>query len=563
MGGFMMRGSMSRRTLMLPFWWSAKNRFFPGGRLPARSLFILGFGIVVEIVLYLITLRVVGYFHRQDELGIILSLKIFQMAWITLFAMLIFSCLVSAVSAVFLSQDNEIVFGAPVAPAELFAMRFWTVALYTAWMMIFFSIPVFSAMGTVFQAPWPYWPLMVMALVATALTAIGVGLLITIILVNLFPARQTKDIVMYLSLCFGIFIVVIFRMMRPEDLANPDKYGHFLDYLSSISTPAGPYVPAAWAANLLSLYLLDHEVDWLLVGLLLTTPVALYILGEGAMQRWFFSGFTKSQEAFGGYRQFLSRRPYQQRFREWWIYKKEAISFLRDSTEWSQLFMVGALVVVYLYNFKVLPMDRSFMREEYLANLLAFLNIGLTGFVVTSLSARFVFPSIGAEGGSFYLIRSSPLSMGRFLLHKFLFYAIPFTGLSLLLVLVSSHLLHVHGPIRWISVYATLLLTWVVVAMALGFGALYADFKAENRAAAMGGLGAILFLFTSLSLQVVALAAGAWPAVRVARSWLRHGSVQGGDVALVIGWAVGLLGIALLVAGYLLVRGVARLEEEG
>jgi ABC-2 type transport system permease protein len=550
-----------RRTLMLPCWWSAKNRFFPPGKLPIQTLLILGFGLLVGVGLYLITTRVVGYFHRQDELGIILSLKIVQMTWITLFAMLIFSCLVSAVSSLFLSQDNEIVYAAPVSPAELFAMRYWTVSLYTAWMMIFFSIPVFSAVGTVFHAPWPYWPLMVMALVATALSAIGVGLLLTIILVNLFPARQTKDIVMYLSLCFGIFIVVIFRMMRPEDLANPDKYGTFVDYLSSISTPAAPYVPAAWAANLLSLYLLDHEVDWLLVGLICTTPVALYMLGEEAMQRWFFSGFTKSQEAFGGYRQFLRRTPYRPRFREWWIYKKEALGFLRDSTEWSQLFMVGALIVVYLYNFKALPMDRSMMKEEYLANLLAFLNIGLTGFVITSLSARFVLPAIGAEGESFYLIRTSPLSMGRFLVHKYLFYAFPFTGLSLLLVLVSSHLLHVQGPIWWISLYASTLITWVVVAMALGLGTLYADFKAENRAAAMGGMGAILFLFASLALQVIVLGLGAWPTARVAKAWLRHGTVPDGDLALVIAWAIALLLLVLLVAAVLFKRGVARLEQ--
>ena len=552
-----------RLSLLQPFWWSARNRFFPPGQFPSKALIVLGFGILVDIALYLLTARVVGYFHRQNELGVILSLKIFQMAWITLFAMLIFSCLVSAVSALFLSQDNEIVFGAPVAPAELYAMRYWTVTFYTAWMMVFFSVPVFTAVGIVFEAHWGYWPLMVASLLATVLAATGVGLLLTIVLVNLFPARQTKDIVMYLSLCFGIFIVVIFRMLRPEELTNPEKYGTFLDYLSTISTPAGPYLPAAWAANLLSLYLLDREVDWLLFGLLLITPAAIYILGEGAMQRWFFSGYTKSQESFGGYRRFLSRRPYRPRFREWWIYKKEALGFLRDSTEWSQLFMVGALIVVYLYNFKVLPMDRSFMKEEYLANLLAFLNIGLTGFVVTSLSARFVYPSIGAEGGSFYLLRASPLTMARFLAHKYLFYALPFTGLSLFLVLVSSHLLAVEGPIWWLSLFASTVLTWVVVAMALGFGALYADFKAENRAAAMGGMGAILFLFTSLAFQVAVLAGAAWPAARVARSWLKRGVIAAGDLALLAFWAIALLLLGLLVAGYLLWKGVAKLEEMG
>lgn len=390
-----------RTTLMRPFWWSARNRFFPPGQLPVKTLLVLGFGLLIDIALYLITVKVVGYFHAQNELGVILSLKIFQMGWIILFVMLFFSCLVSAVSSIFLSQDNEIVFAAPVAPDELYFMRYWTVTLYTGWMMVFFTIPVFAGFGTVFGAGWAYWPMMVLSVLSISLIATGLGLLVTVILVNLFPARQTKDIVMYLSLCFGIFMVVIFRMMRPEDLANPDKYGYFLDYLSSISTPAGPYVPAAWAANLLSLFLMDREVDWLLLGLLLVSPLAMYMLGEWAMQRWFFSGYSKSQESFGGYRRFVSRRPYSPAFREEWIYKKEGLSFLRDSTEWSQLFMVGALIVIYLYNFKVLPLDRSFMREEYLTNLIAFLNIGLTGFVLTSLSARFVFPSIGAEGGAF------------------------------------------------------------------------------------------------------------------------------------------------------------------
>lgn len=550
-------------TLMRPFWWSARNRFFPPGQIPYKTILVLCFGLLVDIALYLITVKVVGYFHRQNELGIILSLKIFQMAWITLFAMLIFSCLVSAVSSIFLSQDNEIVFAAPVTPAKLYLMRYWMVSLYTGWMMVFFSIPVFTAFGTVFVANWLYWVLMLISIFAIALIATGLGLFITIVLVNLFPARQTKDIVMYLSLCFGLLIIFFFRMMRPEDLANPEKYSYFLDYLSSISTPAGPYVPAAWAANLLSLYLLDREVDWLLLGLLLISPVAIYMIGEGAMQRWFFSGYSKAQESFGGYRRFLNRGPYRLNSREGWIYKKEALSFLRDSTEWSQLFMVGALIVIYLYNFKVLPIDRSFMKEEYLANVIAFLNIGLTGFVMTSLSARFVFPSIGAEGGNFYLIRTSPLSMSRYLVHKYLFYAVPFTCLSLLLVLTSCYLLHVEGPIWWISLFASTVMVWVVVAMALGFGVLYADFKSENKTTAMGGMGAILFLFTSLTFQVAVLASGAWPAARVARTWLLDGNTHSADLALVILWALSVLVVAFVVARVFFKKGVGALENLG
>ncbi len=515
------------------------------------------------MALYLVTLKVVGYFHRQSELGIILSLKIFQMAWITLFAMLIFSCMVSAVSALFLSRDNEILYAAPVAPAELYAMRYWTVTFYTAWMMVIFTLPVFAAYGAVFKAAWPYYPMLLLAVVATALIATGIGLLLTIILVNLFPARQTKDIVMYLSVCFGLLLVLVFRLLRPEELANPDKYGQFLDYLNSIATPTGPYLPAAWAANALSLYLLEREVDWLLLGLLTLTPVAIYILGEWAMTRYFFSGYTKAQESFGGYRRFLSRKPYRLRPAAWWLYKKEARTFYRDSSEWSQLFMVGALVVIYLYNFKVLPLDRSFMKQEYLANLFAFLNIGLTGFVLTSLSARFVYPSVGAEGESFYLLRCSPLTMRTYVRHKYLFYLLPFTGLSLLLVVISCRLLRVAGPVWWLSLGVSTIIALTVVAMALGFGARYANFKAENKAAALGGVGAILYLFTSLAFQVAVLASGAWPVYHLARSWLQGGSATISELAWVLLWLVGVAGVGAWLVHYSLRQAEATLEEWG
>ena len=132
-------------ALLQPFFCSARNRFFPQRKLPFRTIGILVFSLTVCVVLYKIGVRVVTYFHSQNELGIILSLKIFQMAWITMFTLLVFSCMVSAVSTLFLSQDNEIVFAAPVPTANIFFMRYVTTSIYTSWMMVIFSIPIFAA----------------------------------------------------------------------------------------------------------------------------------------------------------------------------------------------------------------------------------------------------------------------------------------------------------------------------------------------------------------------------------------------------------------------------------
>ncbi len=521
--------------LITPLLLAARHRFFPAGRISRKTGAIIAFLGAVTILLYLLSLKVVAFFHAQNELGIILSLKIFQMAWIILFAMTIFSCMVSAVSTIFLSRDNEILLASPAPPAALFGMRHLTTSLYAGWMLFLFLLPVFIAYGRVFAAgPW-YWPLLPIALAAAILAATGAGMLFTIILVNLFPARRTKDIILYLSVCFGILIYLMFRMLRPEDLVNPERFGHFVEYLSSLATPAAPYLPAAWASNLLSLYLLEREIDFLLLALLLITPVALYILGEVAMQRWFFRGYSKAQESFGGQARFggAPLAAYQPRPLAW-ILRKEARMFLRDSTEWAQLFMVGALIVVYLYNFKILPLDRAFIREEYLANLIAFLNLGLSGFVCASLAARFVYPSISAEGRAIVMLQSAPLGMGRYLLRKYLFYLPPFTLLSLLLVLVSNHLLGISGPLTWLSLGLMLPITWAVVAMAIGCGALYADFKATSRAATLGGWGAIFFLLSAMTFEIALIAGAAWPTWRVVKSWLLSGVLNSSDLGLLL-----------------------------
>ena len=80
------------------------------------------------------------------------------------------------------------------------------------------------------------------------------------------------------------------------------------------------------------------------------------------MARLFSPGFSKSQESFGGQHRF--KEVVWGRSRILWIFRKETIAFLRDSKEWSQFFMIGALVIVYLYNFKARPRERSPMKSS-------------------------------------------------------------------------------------------------------------------------------------------------------------------------------------------------------
>jgi len=550
----------SQFTLLWPMFLTAKNRFFPSGKISQKSIGIVLFCIGLCYAIFNITLRVVTYFHMQDELGIILSLKVFQMAWILIFIMLIFSSMVSSISSIYLSEDNEIVFSAPISTVNLFFMRYISGTIYTSWMMIIFSLPIFATYGIVFQTPVTYWFLMVPTLLSITLTSTCLSTLLTIVLVKFFPARHTKDIILYLSLCFGVLIIFLIRLLQPEDMVYYDKYGHLVDYLSKISKPVAPYLPASWASNFLSLYLLDLEIDWLLFSLLLLTPMVLYILGEWCMKVWFFSGYSKSQESFGGTHRFAKKQLYKPGIWKW-IFNKESKVFLRDSVEWSQLFMIAALVVIYLYNFKLLPIEQGALSEQFIINLISFLNIGLAGFIMTALSARFVFSSIGSEGGAFYHIKSSPISLRRFLLYKYFFYAIPFTILSLTLIIMSNRILQVEGPMWWISVSTNLFITWVVVGLALAFGSIYADFKAENKTVAMGSMGAIIFLLSATAFQIIIIFVGANPVYRIMKRWLNNYAFNSVDLYLLILWIIVSVLLSVGMVVYLFKKGIHTLEN--
>ena len=83
----------------------------------------------------------------------------------------------------------------------------------------------------------------------------------------------------------------------------------------------------------------------------------------------------------------------------------------RPSSHFLLLLLLVALVLVYLYNFRVLDLDRIPYMSGVSKNAYAFLNLGMAGFVMATVTVRFVFPAVSAEGAAFWIIRTAPISL--------------------------------------------------------------------------------------------------------------------------------------------------------
>jgi ABC-2 type transport system permease protein len=204
--------------------------------------------------------------------------------------------------------------------------------------------------------------------------------------------------------------------------------------------------------------------------------------------------------------------------------------FFRDHTQWSQLFLLGALMIIYLYNFSVLNLKRYPLQEFFLENTIAFLNVGLVGLVSATLSLRFAFPSISAEGFSYWIIRSSPMSTGDFITYKLRFWLIPIMFVALILTYLTNRFLDADPVMGTTAFVLTLLLTPGLCSLGVGLGARFPRFETENLAQVPTGYGGLIFMVaSSLSLMLI-IGLSAWPVVRylrVKRRLLHFGLKEG------------------------------------
>jgi len=216
------------------------------------------------------------------------------------------------------------------------------------------------------------------------------------------------------------------------------------------------------------------------------------------------------------------------------VVDKDIRTFFRDNTQWSQLLLLGALVVVYLYNFSVLPLDRSPIKLEFLQNELAFLNMGLAGFVLSAVAVRFIFPAVSAEGGAFWIIRSSPLSIRRFLWGKFAFYVVPMLILGEVLIVFTNYLLHVSPFMMILSSITMFLAVFGIVALGIGFGAIYPNFRHENIAQVSTGFGGVMYMIVSSLFVASIIVLEAGPVYFIFMAKLRGEMIAGLWWALII-----------------------------
>lgn len=527
-------------TILVPKWQSMLAR----GRQDRSLLRVLVLGLIGLIfwaAVFGVSWRVVQYFRTVEEIGSLLAGKVLGLILLAFSGVLLLSNLVTALSTFFLAKDLDTLVAAPVDWLRVYLAKLAETLVHSSWMVALLVLPILTAYGVVYGGGWLF-PFVAFASLAPFLVLpTVVGSAITLVLVNVFPARRTRDLLSLVALGAVGGIVLLLRIARPEQLVRPEGFSNLVDFLVVLRAPTNPFLPSEWASQAIMNWLL-RVADPLPLAVLWSTAAAFVVMGATLHRRLYLTGFSKAQE---GAENFVRGRTMSRilgRLLAWLpptrreFLLKDLRLFFRDTTQWSQLILLAVLLIVYIFNIRALPLFTGERVPFALITLVSFLNLGLSGFVLAAIAARFVFPSISLEGRQLWLLRSSPLDMRGMLWSKYWIGTLPLLVLAVLITGVTNILLRASPFMLGLSLFTTIAFTIALGAMAVGFGVLYPQFDTENAAQIPTSFGGLMFMMTAISVLAAIIVIEAAPL----SSWLRARQA-GNDPGL-----TGEIGVALL-----------------
>jgi ABC-2 type transport system permease protein len=536
---------MSLLSLLAPRLLAARHAL-RRGRTRSAALGLLALAFWVGCFLFFT--HVLAYFQTITALGPVLTQRLLALIFVSFFAVLLLSNVVTALTTFYGAAEVSLLLAAPLGMRRLHQVRFVETLVASSWMVLLFGLPAFAAYGVVYHAGPAFYAGTVAALVPFLVIPAAIGVIAATVIVLVFPAQRARELLLVASVTLAAGMYLVVRLLRPEQLVSPSGLAGFAAFLADVGAPS-PYLPTTWAAEVLIPLLGARAGDPLFhLALLASTAAVLYLASAGLVERVFLQAWSRAQEGRtgSGRERSLSR----------WLRAltaplprtaglllvKDVTIFLRDPGQWSQLVVLLALVIVYVYNFSVLPLDDGTPLAATMREMAALFNLGLTAFVVTSVAVRFVYPAPSLEGRSWWVLRTAPVRLTSVWWSKFTIAFLPLAVLGGALVAVTNRFLGVTPGLTAVFMATLLLVTAAIVSLGIAFGAAYPRFDTQNPAQIATSFGAVLYMMLCLGLIAATVGLEAWPVSRI--FWHRLGGGPGGGEWVVIGLAFA--GVAVL-----------------
>jgi ABC-2 type transport system permease protein len=527
---------------------------------------LLLLGLVFWGAAFAIVYRVLRHFKGVEEIGSVLAAKLLGLTFLAFGSILLLSNLITALSSFFLAKDLDFLASTPVHSVRFYFAKLLETMLHSSWMVALLAVPILTAYGIVYEGG-PLYPLIALAAFLPFLTIPAViGSACTLLLVTVVPAQRAKELLSLVAVGAAAALVLLFRVAQPEQLVRPEGFRSLAEFIAVLQAPTNPLLPTEWASRSIMNWLLRIG-DPVPPALLWATAIGAAVGGAVLHRSIYRLAYSKAQESAR-----VSAAP--ARWARWlgralaWLppdrrefLLKDTRLFFRDPTQWGQLILLGVLVVVYLFNIQALPLYSGERIPTAVVTLVVFLNLGLAGFVLAAIAARFLFPAVSLEGRQMWLLRSSPLDLRAMFWSKYWIGTAPLLVLALAITVVTNLILRASPFMMFVSVSTMVLFTLAASALALSFGAYYPRFDTENAAQIPTSFGGLIYMMASVLLLGLIISVEARGVAAVVRREQAGRPLDlGPDVVLPLLWVTLLCASVTLISLRLALARMRRIE---
>jgi len=461
-------------------------------------------GLIFWAIFFIGTYKVLDFIRGIFYFGEILSKKLLSMTIFTLSIFLVLSNIITALSSFYISKDISFLLSKPVRIKEILRLKTIETIFSSSWMVISFIPPFFIAYGINYGASFLFYLVLILTFIPFILVSGGVGITIAHLLTRIFPVKKTRLAILAIGLITFIFLYIF---IRSQWSISPERPERFIHSLLSLKTDY-PYLPGFWMTESVAPLLKRQPPNFFYPGLLLSFGAFILIVSGMVGNKLYNINLERIQPSvrYGAKATVEGFYPGRNGAVLW----KDVKIFFRDAGQWSQLFIIGALILVYIYNFKTLPLKSIANIFPFIRELMALVNMVTAGLVLSAVSARFLYSSISLEGMSFWIIRTSPVNVKRILLSKFLFGFIPVTVILSIVVFITNVAIGSDNLLMFLSVVTMLILCISISGLGIGMGAIYPKFKYENIASISMSPGGMFFMLIAFAVILLTVSIEAW-----------------------------------------------------
>jgi ABC-2 type transport system permease protein len=468
----------------------------------------------VAVGVFLLARGVTSYLIGQAHIGQFLYHRFLSMLLYVFFVTVNLGNIIVCYATLYRSEEVKFLMGMPIAHEKVFLIKFVDNFFYSSTTLTLLGLSWLLGYGSLYQMPWYFYFFTIFAVLLPFVLIAGI--VAVLMLMALIKIASYIGIRWLLAMVVAVYVSAIylyFAVTNPVQMVQEvmKHYPNVNEYFGYLDQPLVRYLPNHWVAEFL--YWSTHG-DYVRAFphffMLIITLAALTVVASSVARQFYYRSWVEAADAqsLGGKGRPMVRVKFMNFGQEGVLsqqadalVKRDFWVFFRDPSQWLHLLLMVLLLMIFLASTSSLQLKMSQPFLLVVSFLVVFL---FNGFLIASVSLRFVFPAVSLEGEGFWAVRTAPVSLRSLYWHKFRFSFLLVFVVGELLAVLSTAMLRNNPALVTLSAVCTAFVVLALTSLNLGAGTFFATYREKNPIRIASSQGASLtFLIAMVYLSLV------------------------------------------------------------